>query len=336
MTAVIPTSAIAAFALGAAVSLATSWLLVSRLERVGARIGLSEALLGLLAALAADAPEITASVTALVHHQRTVGAGVVLGSNVFNLAALLGLGAVVATRIELHRKVVVLGGSVALAIAILCLVAVIGLLAPWIALISMLAVFIPYVIVLGMPRRIVEGLRLPSRQGQWIASAVAQEEGELAPAVHPRRGGRRDAIMAAAATVIVVVAGVTMERGASTLGNRYQITEIVLGGLVLAAVTSLPNAVAAIYLARRGRGTAALSTSLNSNAINVMLGLLVPATIVGLDRPAAPGILVVGWYGGLTMVVLLAAYVSRGLGRVTGSLIVLLYLLFVGLLLLLA
>ena len=54
-----------AFALGAVVSLGTSWVLVSRLERVGERLGLSEALLGLLAALAADAPEITASVTAL-------------------------------------------------------------------------------------------------------------------------------------------------------------------------------------------------------------------------------------------------------------------------------
>ena len=123
-------SSIVAFSLGAAVSLATSWVLVTRLERVGERIGLSEAFLGVLAALAADAPEITASITALVHHQRAIGAGVVIGSNVFNLAALLGLGAVVAGRIGLHRKVVLLGGIVALAIAVVCFLAVTGLLAP--------------------------------------------------------------------------------------------------------------------------------------------------------------------------------------------------------------
>ncbi|MGB0095615.1 MAG: hypothetical protein WBP81_24135 [Solirubrobacteraceae bacterium] len=68
------------FVSAAAVSLATSWLLVSRLERIGARIGLSEALLGMLAALAADAPEITASVTALAGHHARIGAGVVIGS----------------------------------------------------------------------------------------------------------------------------------------------------------------------------------------------------------------------------------------------------------------
>src|ERR1039457_2005618 len=83
-----------AFVVGALVSLGTSWVLVSRLERVGERLGLSEALLGLLAALAADTPEITAAVTALTHHQLAVGSGVVIGSNAFNLAALLGLGAV--------------------------------------------------------------------------------------------------------------------------------------------------------------------------------------------------------------------------------------------------
>jgi cation:H+ antiporter len=114
-------AAAAAFLAGAVISLATSWLLVSRLERVGERLGLSEALLGLVAALAADAPEVTAAVTAMAGHQQRLGAGVVIGSNVFNLAALLGLGAVVAGRIRLHRRVVVLGGAVAMWVAAACL-----------------------------------------------------------------------------------------------------------------------------------------------------------------------------------------------------------------------
>jgi len=82
------------FCAGVVVSLAASWLLVSRLERLGERAGFSEAWLGLVAALAADAPEITSAVTALARGQASVGAGVVIGPNVFNLAALLGLAAV--------------------------------------------------------------------------------------------------------------------------------------------------------------------------------------------------------------------------------------------------
>ena len=118
------------FCLAAAVSLATSYLLVTRLERIGERLGLSEALLGLVAALAADAPEITSAVSALAQHQQKVGAGVIIGSNVFNLAALLGLGAIVAGSIALHRRVVTLGGIIALWIAAVCLITTTGTIPP--------------------------------------------------------------------------------------------------------------------------------------------------------------------------------------------------------------
>ena len=90
-------------------SLAASWQLVVRLERLGERAGLSEAALGLLAALAADALEITASATALAQGHASVGAGST-GSNVFNLAALLGLSALAAGRVRFHRRVILLGG----------------------------------------------------------------------------------------------------------------------------------------------------------------------------------------------------------------------------------
>jgi cation:H+ antiporter len=152
----------AAFLVGAIVSLATSWVLVSRLERVGERFGLSEALLGLVAALAADAPEITASVTALLHHQRTIGAGVVIGSNVFNLAALLGLGAVVAGAIALHRKVVVLGGTVAVFMAVVCLATVAGVVPLAAGLVLVLAVLVAYAVMLGAHRRVLTALPLPA------------------------------------------------------------------------------------------------------------------------------------------------------------------------------
>jgi len=59
-----------AFVAGAGLSLGTSYVLVTRLERIGGRLGLSEALLGMVAALAADAPEITSAVTALATHQQ--------------------------------------------------------------------------------------------------------------------------------------------------------------------------------------------------------------------------------------------------------------------------
>lgn len=251
--------AVAIFVVGAIMSLATSWVLVTRLERVGDRLGFSEASLGVLTALAADTPEITASITAIAHHQQTVGAGVVLGSNVFNLAALLGLGAVAAGRINVHRSVVLLGGAVAVIVAVVCLLSVGGQVSAGVGLSVVLAVLLGYVALLAAHRTLLHRLGLPLAWSTWLTAAIVEEESELREAIHPQRGTGRDATTAVIALVVVVLASVAMEQGASTLGTHFGVPEIVVGGLVLAAVTSLPNAVSAVYLARRGRGAAARS-----------------------------------------------------------------------------
>jgi cation:H+ antiporter len=322
-----------AFVVGAIVSLFTSWVLVSRLERVGERLGFSEALLGMVAAVAADAPEITASVTALAHHQATIGAGVVLGSNVFNLAALLGLGAVVAGRLRLHRKVVVFSGTVAMLVAVTCLFSVGGQLSAGAGLAIVLATLLLYGALLGAHRSILGGFGRAQKWTVWLHTAIVEEESELEEAIHPRRGTGGDAIMAGGALLVVVAASVAMERGAASLGVHFGVPEIIVGGLVLAAVTSLPNAVSAIYLARRGRGAAALSTALNSNSLNVAAGLLIPAVFIGLAKPSGSGLLVAGWYVGLTALTLVLAYLGHGLRRISGGLIIAAYVLFVILLL---
>jgi cation:H+ antiporter len=316
------------FAAGVAASLAASWLLVSRLERLGERAGFSEAWLGLVAALAADAPEITSAVTALARGQPSVGAGVVIGSNVFNLAALLGLAAVVAGRIAFHRRVVLLAGVPGVWIAVATLLTV-TVIAPAAGLVLTAAVFGPYVAVLGMSRDQIERLPLPGRWTRWLVAAIHEEEDELAEAIRPRPGTWQDAVGAVFALIAVVAASTVMEVSATALGHRYAVADIVTGGLVLAVVTSLPNAVTAVYLARRGRGAAVLSTALNSNAINVVAGLLIPACVAGLGPRSGEGTLAAAWYTGLTVLALALAYRGRGLGRTAGAVIIAGYLAFV-------
>jgi cation:H+ antiporter len=315
-----------AFTGGAAVALATSWLLVIRLERVGERLGLSEALLGVVAALAADAPEITSSVTALASHQRTIGAGVVIGSNSFNLAALLGLGALVAGFITLHRRVVELAGAVAIWIALCCVVVVTRTIPVDAGLAAAGVVFVAYLVVLS--RRPAPS-RHHSRFRSWLETAVREEEDELLSAIHPLRARRVDVTVAISALVCVVLASVAMERGAVHLGHHFHVADAVVGGTVLAAITSMPNAVAAVYLASRGRGAAALSTALTSNNINVLGGLLIPGAFVGVAASSAAGSLTVLSYLVLTIVVVGLAYAGRGLSRRAGVTIIAGYVIFV-------
>ena len=335
--AAVPDAALVAIFLGgAAVSLLASWRLVTALERLGARLGLSEALLGMLAALAADGPEITSAVTALARGEARIGAGVVLGSNVFNIAALIGLAGIVAGHIALHRRVIELAGALALWIAAISLLLALHVLGPGTALALSLLLFIPYLLVLGLHHTRVAALPLPAAWCRWLVQAIEEEELELEVAISPERGRLRDGLLAAGATAVVIGASIAMERSASSLGSHHGVPQIVTGGIVLAAVTSLPNAVAGIYLARRGRGAAVLSTALNSNAINVLAGLLIPTSVVGVAAASSQTTFVAAAYLALTAVALLAARSRAGLARAEGVAIVLLYAGFVAALVLIS
>jgi cation:H+ antiporter len=308
-------------------SLGASAVLVVRLERLCARLGLSEALLGLVAALAADTPEVTSAVTALARGQRDIGTGIILGSNVFNLAALIGLGAVVAGGITLHRRVVIFEGAVALWIAAISIAAVTGLITAAAALVLALAVLAPYVYVSAVHPSGRSALPLPPRLRSWLAGAVAEEEQELADAIHPGTGGPRDAAVAVLALAVVVAASAVMEGTASALGTRWAVPGVITGAIVLAAVTSLPNAVAAVFLARRGRAAATLSEAFNSNTLNVLAGLLIPAVIIA--SPGLGGALRTAiWYGVLTTATIALALAGRGINRRSGTLIIAAYLVF--------
>jgi cation:H+ antiporter len=276
----------------------------------------------MLAALAADAPEITASVTALAGHHSRIGAGVVIGSNVFNLAALLGLSALVAGEIKLHPRVIIFEGTVAMLIATVCLCVVLGGPGPGVGLLAAVAVLVPYLVISGVSPERLGAFGLPRAWANWLSETVVEEEQELEPAIHPPRAGALDVSVAMLATGVVVGASIAMELTASQLGARHHVAEIVIGALVLAGVTSLPNAVSALYLAVRGRGAATLSIALNSNALNVTVGLLLPGILVGLGAPSGQGTLVAGWYLGLTAITLACAYTGRGLRRAHGALII--------------
>src|ERR1700746_739229 len=121
-----PAAAIPVFLVSIAVMLLAAAVFASRLDHIGLRLGLPEALLGLLTALAADAPEIASAITALVQHQHAVAVGVVVGSNAFNLAAMLGLSAVVTARVRARHETLELEAFVGLWLLAVTLAVVTG------------------------------------------------------------------------------------------------------------------------------------------------------------------------------------------------------------------
>jgi cation:H+ antiporter len=315
------------FVVATAAALVASHLLIVRLERIGARLSLAEAALGIVAALAADTPEIVTAATALVRHQNDVGVGVILGSNVAKFALLLGLAAIVSGRIRLDPRVVVLEGLVAGWLAVVALGLVTEVVSPAPAFLLSLLVFVPYVVVSAVHPDVRGRLPVPARLRGTLSRALEQEEDDL-DLETTTPASSIDVVAAVAVLAVVIVASVLVERSATDLGTRWGLSDLVVGAVVLAIVTSVPNAVAAVHLARRGRGAATLSTTTNSNNINVIVGLLLPAVVVGMGQVTASATLTAWWYLVLTVVVLGWTWVRRGLGRVDGALVCLAYVAF--------
>jgi hypothetical protein len=82
------------------------------------------------------------------------------------------------------------------------------------------------------------------------------------------------------------------------------------------------NLVAVVHLVSRGRGAATLSEAFNSNVFNVIVGLLLPGTILGLASAAGAGFFVAAAYAALTCAAVARAYLGRGLDHRSGAVII--------------
>ena len=320
--------ALLVFAAGLVVSLGASELLVRGFGRLGARVGLAAGLVGLLTALGADAPEISSAITALLSGARDVGLGVILGSNLFNLAALLGFSAVVAGRVAFRRILLALDGGVALwTTLVVSLMLLVGL-APSIALLLVLAVFLFYVFLLAAEPHRVDRLLLPRQMRHRLAAAARMIHGDLERSEDvPKVWGPAWWIVPSIAAI--VAGSVAMVNGALVLGDHWHLSRIFLGAIALAAITSLPNAYAATRLALAGNGTAVVSLAFNSNTLNLLAGVSLPAVLIG-GLASTPGAMAdIAWLTVLTLAAIGLGYLQRGLNRWSGLLLIGGYLIFV-------
>jgi len=242
----------------------------------------------------------------------------VLGANVFQLAALLGLGAYVARGIRLDRRVVVFEGVAAVWLAVLAFGVVARGAPAGAALLLALAVFIPYIVIAALSPAARRRLPLPRRFRREVADAMTEEEDSLNLAMGTLTHRRSDGPLALTALVAVIAASAGLEGVATDLADRWGISDVLLGGIVLAFVTSLPNVVAAIHLARRGRGAATLSEAMNSGRINTLAGLLLPTAILGGVTATSGSTTLAAWYVLMTVGVLTLAYLRQGLTRAAG------------------
>jgi cation:H+ antiporter len=302
-----------------AVTLAAAAFFARRLDRVGLRLGLPETVLGLLTALAADAPETASAIAALLKGAHDVGVGVILGSNVFNLAAMIGLSAIICGGVRVRREALAVEGAVGVAATLVASALVLEFLGAWVTLGLLAAVLIPYVTLLGLgPDRSPRPLRRFFGEPHRPDHVLAHGERVLVPA-----------LTLLPALAIIVAGSTGMVDSALRLAHRWSVPEVIVGIVVLAVLTSLPNAYTAARLALQGRGSALVSETLNSNTTNLVFGISVPALFITIGSTSALTGFDLSWLLLLNVVVLVLLARRRGVGRSEGAAILLLYAVFV-------
>src|SRR5215831_16745161 len=323
-----PAAATPLFLASIALMLVASAQFARRLDHIGLRLGLPEALLGLLTALAADAPEISSAVAALVQGEHAVAVGVVVGSNAFNLAAMLGLSAVIAGRVRARHETLEIEAFVGLWLLAVMLAVVAGGLGATFGGVLVAVVVVPYVALLAAGPRLARKLPLGAAESRFVRRSFGKGH-RPARSLDSRREVARLLVVLLVALCLIVAGSVGAVRAATDLADAWSIPTALVGVVVLAILTSLPNAWTGVRFGLQRRGSALMSETLNSNSINLVAGLALPVALGSLGAFSGLDRFDLAWLLGMTVVAVVLFGRRAGGGRTAGTLLIALYAVFV-------
>ncbi len=245
---------------GLIVLIAGAELLVSSAARLATSLGISSLIVGLtVVAFGTSSPELAVSVVSAYKGQAAIAIGNVVGSNVANIAAILGLVSVVSP-FAVHRQIVRIEVPIMIgASAVLWLMSLNGVVHRWEGL----------VLVLGLLGYIAFQV-LMARRGKPLAVEIP-----IAPLPLPRRSRIGDHPIAclclgAVGLLMLTYGSRWFVQGAVDLSLLLGVDERVVGLTVVAVGTSLPELATSIVAAIRKERDIAVGNVVGSNIFNIM------------------------------------------------------------------
>ena len=251
-----------------------------------------------LAAFATSSPELAVAVVSAADGRSEIALGDVAGSNVANLGLILGLAAIarpiLVSRSELRRDV------------------------PW-AVVSVVAV--SSMVLDGVVSR-VEAVVLLVIFAGWLSRVlVGSATGSDVDADVPPR--RQVWMRVGVGTVALILAGRLVVVGAEGVGERFGWSDFVVGAILVAVATSMPELVTVVISMVRGHVDLGVGALLGSNIFNTMFIVGVASAIseIEVDGRAVSALLLFG----AVAAAMVWPWREGRLGRSQGSLLLLLF-----------
>lgn len=229
------------------------------------RLGLNALVVGLtVIAYGTSSPEMVVSVSASLQDNGAIAIGNVVGSNICNIALILGVCALVsplsASAQIIRREIpIMIGVSVVLAAML------------WDEQLSRLEGGVLFAGIVVYTVLTVREARAETK------GKAEQEYGEDFPAGSMGLG--KSVLLVVAGLGVLVVASQLFVGGAVVLAKSWGVTEAVIGLTVVAVGTSLPEFATSLVAAVRGHGDVAIGNVVGSNIFNV-LGILGIAALI--------------------------------------------------------
>jgi cation:H+ antiporter len=281
--------------------------------------GVSPAVIGLtVVAIGTSLPELVVSLVAALGGQPDLAIANVVGSNIFNVAATLGLTALLLP-LPVHGSAVRLEWPVMFAASgLLLLVAQDGAVdrVEGAGFLVGLALFVAYTV--RVARRDVG-----AAEARSLAEEVESRDID-APGGRPPRLAVPLAVLAVGLAALVV-GGRLLVDGAVAMARLAGMSERVIGLTIVAGGTGAPELATSLVAALRRRTDVAIANMIGSNIFNV-LGILGVTALVR-PVPVADAVLRVDlwWMLGTAVLLLPLLYTGARLSRVEGGLLVAAY-----------
>lgn len=241
------------------------------------RLGLTPLVIGLtVIAFGTSSPEMVVSVKAALTDNGPIAVGNVVGSNICNIALILGLCALISPlRADLQvirREVPIMIGVTVLALLVLAD----GHVARWEGGV-LLAALIAYTVV-----------TVKQARAATAAAAASDFTDELGQGQSLGLGLSIGAVVGGLA--VLVVGSHLFVEGAVTLATDWGMSPMAIGLTIVAVGTSLPELATSLIAAIKRQGDVAIGNIVGSNIFNVLGILGVAALVRPLDAPDLAGI----------------------------------------------
>lgn len=219
------------------------------------RLGIPPLIVGLtIVALGTSSPELVVSIQAALSGRGAIAVGNVVGSNIVNIAVILGL-AVVIRATTVHAQLV----RFDVPILVGCSVLLMGLLAD-----GQLGRLEGMLLVVGLLLYVGAAIYIARRES-------AAEEAVDVPELKPPAGSPwRDVAFVIVGLGVLVVGARLLVDGAVTIAQSLGLSEAVIGLTIVALGTSLPEMATSAVAAVRGEGDIAVGNVVGSNLFNVL------------------------------------------------------------------